>query len=60
MRCGRRFCITSTSNYPPDKKFSGEVDWVEIDIGKDAVNLAHLIAPEQRLRFAIGTKQKRP
>ena len=39
-----------------DKKFSGEVNWVEIDLGKDAVNLDHLITPEQRLQLAIGTQ----
>ena len=37
-------------------KFSGEVNWVEIDIGKDAINLDHLITPEQRLNLAMGTQ----
>jgi hypothetical protein len=32
------------------KKFGGEVGWVEIDLGDDAVNVDHLITPEQRLR----------
>ena len=31
-----------------------ESDWVEIDIGKDAVNLDHLISPEQRLELAMA------
>ena len=35
-------------------KFSGEVNWVEIDLGKDAVNLDHLISPEQRLHVAMA------
>ena len=35
-------------------KFSGEVNWVEIDLGKDAVNLDHLISPEQRLQIAMA------
>jgi len=30
------------------------VNWVEIDIGEAAVNLDHLITPEQRLRVAMG------
>jgi hypothetical protein len=35
-------------------EFSGEVNWVEIDIGKDSVNLDHLISPEQRLELAMA------
>jgi hypothetical protein len=35
-------------------KFTGEVNWVEIDIGKDAINLDHLITPEQRLNLAMA------
>ena len=38
---------------PRDNEFSGEVNWVEIDIGKDSVNLDHLISPEQRLQIAM-------
>jgi hypothetical protein len=37
-----------------DNKFSGEVNWVEIDIGKDAINLDHLITAEDRLRVAMA------
>ena len=32
------------------------MNWVEIDLGKDAVNLDHLITPEQRLSLAMGTQ----
>jgi arylsulfatase A-like enzyme len=35
-------------------KFSGEVNWVEIDLGKDSVNLDHLIKPEDRLSLAMA------
>ena len=43
-----------TDDYPAqDAKFSGEVNWVEIDIGEESVNLDHLITPEQRLNLAI-------
>jgi arylsulfatase len=35
-------------------EFNGEVNWVEIDIGKDSVNLDHLISPEQRLELAMA------
>jgi len=37
-----------------DNEFSGEVNWVEIDIGKDAINLDHLITAEDRLRLAMA------
>ena len=40
----------------PRTKFNGEVRWVEIDIGKDAVNIEHLIEPEQRMRVAMATQ----
>ncbi len=35
-------------------EFNGEVNWVEIDIGKDSVNLDHLISPEQRMELAMA------
>jgi hypothetical protein len=53
---GNDFGSPVTYDYPAEKKFSGEVNWVEIDLGKDAVNLDHLITPEQRLRVAMGTQ----
>ena len=37
-----------------DNEFTGEVNWVEIDIGKDSVNLDHLITAEDRLRVAMA------
>ena len=44
-----------TYDYPKgETKFSGEVNWVEIDLGKDAVDLEHLISPEERLRVAMA------
>ena len=39
---------------PKHNEFNGEVNWVEIDIGKDSVNLDHLISPEQRLELAMA------
>ena len=35
-------------------KFSGEVNWVEIAIDKDAEDFDHLITPEERLRVAMA------
>src|SRR6478752_1025523 len=35
---------------PTGNKFSGEIDWVQIDIGEDSHD--HLITPEERLNIA--------
>lgn len=51
---GNDFGSPVTYDYPATKKFSGEVNWVEIDLGKDSVNLDHLISPEDRLNLAMA------
>ena len=52
---GNDFGSHVTGDYPAGgPKFSGEVNWVEIDVGKDAENLDHLISPEQRLNLAMA------
>jgi arylsulfatase len=43
-----------TSDYKT-RKFNGEVNWVEIDLAKDAKNAEHMIKPEERLRVAMAT-----
>ncbi|HMK46569.1 MAG TPA: arylsulfatase [Methanocella sp.] len=44
-----------TYDYPHQgNRFTGDVNWVEIDVGKDAENLDHLISPEERLRIAMA------
>jgi arylsulfatase A-like enzyme len=44
-----------TYDYPtPHGKFSGEVNWVQIDVGQDAEDVDHLISPEERLKVAMG------
>jgi arylsulfatase A-like enzyme len=44
-----------TDDYPTTGgTFSGEVNWVEIDVDKDAEDLDHLITPEERLRVAMA------
>jgi arylsulfatase A-like enzyme len=54
---GNDFGSLVTDDYPENiPKFTGEVNWVEIDLGKDSVNLDHLISPEQRLHLAMGTQ----
>jgi arylsulfatase len=37
---------------PTDNKFTGEIDWVQIDIGDDSQD--HLIKPEDRLTIAMA------
>lgn len=52
---GNEFGSPVTYDYPASgPKFNGEVNWVEIDFGKDAVVLDHLISPEQRLHVAMA------
>jgi arylsulfatase len=51
---GNEFGSPVTYDYPSPKKFSGDVNWVELDLGKDAVDLDHLITPEERLRVAMA------
>jgi hypothetical protein len=34
--------------------FNGTVNWVQIDLGEDAEDADHLIAPEERLRLAMA------
>ncbi len=44
-----------TDDYPTaGGTFSGEVNWVEIAVDKDAEDLDHLIRPEERLRVAMA------
>ncbi|MGE0126606.1 MAG: hypothetical protein AB7U82_00765 [Blastocatellales bacterium] len=38
------------------RKFNGEVNWVEIDLAKDAKDADHLIKPEERLRVAMAVQ----
>ena len=53
---GDEFGSPVTYDYPTPKKFTGAVNWVELDLGADSVNLDHLITPEQRLHLALGTQ----
>ena len=39
---------------PRDNRFTGKVNWVEIDVDKAAEDLDHLISPEERLRIAMS------
>ena len=48
---GDEFGSPVTPDYS-QKKFSGEVEWVEIDLGLDNHN--HMIKPEDRMKLAMG------
>jgi arylsulfatase len=39
---------------PRDSVFTGQIEWVEIDLGDDAIDDDHLITPEERLRVAMA------
>ena len=39
---------------PSGNEFSGEVNWVEIDLGEDAKDADHYIDPEERLRVYMA------
>ena len=44
-----------TDDYGPHgNAFSGEVNWVQIDLAAAAVDADHLITPEERLRVAMA------
>jgi arylsulfatase len=50
---GKEFGSPVSPDYGPrGNEFSGEVNWVQIDLGLD--DHSHLITPEQRLSFAIA------
>ena len=35
-------------------RFNGKINWVQIDLGKDAEDADHFISPEERLRVAMA------
>ena len=37
-----------------ESRFTGRVEWVQIDLGEDAHDADHLITPEERLRVAMA------
>jgi arylsulfatase A-like enzyme len=38
----------------PDSGFTGDIDWVQIDVDEAAQDADHLISPEERLRVAMA------
>lgn len=51
---GDEFGSAVTYDYPSRKKFNGEVNWVEIDVDKDAQDADHVISPEERMRLVVA------
>jgi arylsulfatase len=50
---GRDTGSPASPDYPPtDNEFSGDIDWVQIDIGDDSHD--HLITPEDRFNIAMA------
>jgi hypothetical protein len=44
-----------TPDYTPEtSRFTGKIEWVQIDIDVAAENVDHLISPEERLRVAMA------
>ena len=41
-------------DYPVPNVFTGEVNWVEIDVGASAVDADHQIDPDELLRVAMA------
>jgi arylsulfatase len=44
-----------SDDYTPEgSRFTGAIDWVQIDIADAAEDLDHLITPEERLHIAMA------
>jgi arylsulfatase A-like enzyme len=41
-------------DYPAPNHFTGEINWVAIDVAEAAEDVDHLISPEERLRIAMA------
>ena len=41
-------------DYPVPNTFTGEVNWVEIDVAEAAEDVDHMISPDERLRIAMA------
>ena len=51
---GDEFGSPVTYDYPTPKKFNGEVNWVQIDVDKDAADHDHFISADERLRVVMA------
>jgi arylsulfatase len=46
--------VVSQDYRPRGNEFTGEVNWVQIDLAEAAEDLDHLISPEERLHIAMA------
>ena len=46
--------VVSEDYGPRGNEFTGEVNWVQIDLADAAEDVDHLISPEERLRVAMA------
>ncbi len=51
---GRENGALVAEDYPVPNRFTGEVNWVEIDVGKAAADADHVIDPDELLRVAMA------
>jgi arylsulfatase A-like enzyme len=51
---GREGGSLVAEDYPEPNAFNGQVNWVEIDVGDQAEDLDHVLAPEERLKVAMA------
>ena len=51
---GRETGSTVSPDYTSESsRFTGSINWVQIDLGDDAQDADHLISPEERLRIVM-------
>jgi len=51
---GRENGALVADDYPEPNTFTGEINWVEIDVGKAAEDADHQIDPDERVRVAMA------
>jgi arylsulfatase len=52
---GNETGTTVSDDYDAESsRFTGTINWVQIDLGDDAEDADHLISPEERLRIAMA------
>ena len=51
---GREDGALVADDYPSPNHFTGDVHWVEIDVGDDAQDADHLLSPDELLRVAMA------
>ena len=52
---GHETGTTVSDDYDAESsRFTGTIEWVQIDLGEDAADADHLISPEERLRIAMA------